>query len=161
MKKNGSSNALLPVALMLVFALCAIMVLLFAADVYSRAVQSFALNDDSRTALAYISEKIHRCDEKGAVSLGSFDGCESLIIRQSTESGTYCTYIYKYEDSLMELFAEEGAVVPASFGSRICSIGSFEMNEIEKGVFSFRCTDSKGTENSAVVSLKSINRFED
>lgn len=158
MNKNRSVNILLPLALMLCFALCAVTVLLFAANVYSSAASGSLLGDTSRTALAYISEKIHRCDENGAVSVGSFDGCDSLIIRQKEDGRDCCTYIYYYGGSLMELFAFEDADVTAAFGSKISELDSFEISMPAQGVFRFSCTDGEGNVSSAVVSLKSTER---
>lgn len=155
MKKSHAINAVLPLALLLLFALCAALVLLFAADVYSNTQNASALNGSSGTMLAYISEKIHRCDEYGSVALGSFDGCESIIISQNINGKNCRTYIYKYEDSLTELFAWEDAPVTAAFGSAIGSIAGFDMQELSPGVFRFSCTDSAGETASVIVSVKS------
>ena len=155
MKRSHAANVLMPLILLLCFALCATAVLLFGADVYSETVSASAMNDNSRTALAYISEKIHRCDENGAVSVGEFDGCECLVIGQNL-NGTACTvYIYEYNNSLMELFAEDGASVSAAFGTEICRISDFSVQELSRGVFRFTCTDTDGMQASAIASVKS------
>jgi len=155
MKKQHAINIVLPLALLLVFAVCAVAVLLFAADVYSETVSASALNDSSRTAVSYISEKIHRCDENVAVSIGSFDGCDSILIMQEYEGRQLCTYIYRYGDSLMELVAQPEAGLSADFGTEICRVSDFSMQQLSECVFRFSCTDISGESSAAIVSVKS------
>lgn len=65
---------LFPAALFLVFAVSALCVMLLAAGIYRQSAVETAKNDVSRTALSYISEKIHQGDSGDAVHLGTFDG---------------------------------------------------------------------------------------
>ena len=73
---------LFPAALFLVFAVSALCVMLLAAGIYRQSAVETAKNDVSRTALSYISEKIHQGDSGDAVHLDTFDGLDALAIRE-------------------------------------------------------------------------------
>ena len=88
---------LFPAALFLVFAVSVLCVMLLAARIYRQSAVETAKNDVSRTALSYISEKIHQGDSGDAVHLGTFDGLDALAIQQTVGDDSYTTYIYLYE----------------------------------------------------------------
>ena len=118
-KHRHMIDLLFPVALFFVFALSALTVLLIAARIYQSTTEHSSLHDTSRTSLSYISEKLHQSDEAGSVSLGTFDGCDALIIQQTHGEHTYYTYIYSYEGKLRELFVKAGVNASASSGMAI------------------------------------------
>ena len=146
---------LFPAALFLVFAVSALCVMLLAAGIYRQSVVETAENDISRTALSYISEKIHQGDTADAVRLGTFDGQEALLIRQTAHADSYTTYIYLYENELKELFIRDGVQAQASAGKSILSLDSLSMEELKNGLFSFTCTDENGKSASTVVAVRS------
>lgn len=107
-QQNHTIDLLFPAALFFVFAVSALSVLLMSTRVYQSVVQRSSLNDPARTSLSYISEKLHQSDSDCLASIGSFDGCEALIIKQSYEDSSYFTYIYVYNQELKEQFVREG-----------------------------------------------------
>ena len=113
-----------------------------------------AKNDVSRTALSYISEKIHQGDSGDAVHLGTFDGLDALAIQQTVGDDSYTTYIYLYEKELKELFIKDGVQARASAGKTILSISDFSMEELKNGLFSFTCTDENGESASTIVAVR-------
>ena len=82
-KRKHMIDYLFPIALFFVFALSALTVLLLAARIYQSTTENSSLNYTSRTSLSYISEKIHQNDMDGKVTIGSFDGCDALIMEQN------------------------------------------------------------------------------
>lgn len=153
-KHGHMIDFLFPVALFFVFTLSALTILLLAAKIYQSTIDHSSLNDTARTSLAYISEKIHRNDAKDSVSIGTFDGCDALILKQTHEKDDYYTYIYTYENELKELFLKEGATADASSGKTILKVKSFTMKPLSENLISFKCIDSKGKTASIVVGLK-------
>ena len=62
-------DLIFPIALFFVFAASSLSVLILAADIYASTTNRMAANDQNRTVLAYISEKIRQNDAQGAVGM--------------------------------------------------------------------------------------------
>lgn len=152
-KNNHMIDFLFPVVLFFVFALCAMTVLLLAANVYRETTETSSLNYTARTSLSYISEKIHQNDEDGNVYVGEFKGNEAIVMEQDT----CVTYIYMYEGSLMELYARKNADVTASSGTKILDVDGFEIKETSKGLISISCTDADGQRAESAIAVRSSN----
>lgn len=147
---------LFPVALFFVFALSALTVILIAARIYQSATKTSSLNYTSRTSLSYINEKIHQNDLNGAITLGSFDGYDALIMKQSIGEDTYCTYIYADNKELKELFIKDGTVADASSGRKILDIQDFSMDQLSNRLLRFSCTDQNNQTSFMVIGIRSM-----
>ena len=112
--RKHSIDFLFPIILFLVFAIAAISVILFAARVYQREVDSARKNYNTRISLEYLTEKVHRSDSMGAVKVGSFGGSDALILEDITSDGQarYVTYIYCLDGALRELYAPPRTRLP-------------------------------------------------
>lgn len=154
-KRQHMIDFLFPVALFFVFALSALTVLLLAARIYQSTTENSSLNYTSRTSLSYISEKIHQNDQGGKITVGTFDGCEALIMEQATGEDTYYTYIYANDKELKELFIKDGAPAKASSGRTILEIRDFSMEQIADNLLRFSCTDKKNQTASTVIGIRS------
>ena len=147
LKQRHMIDFLFPVALFFVFALSALTVILLATQI--------SLNYTARTSLSYISEKVHQNDSRQSISLGTFDGYDSLVLKHQKGGETYYTYIYSCQDELKELFLKEGAKAGASAGQTILKVQDFSMEEVTDGLFSIRCTDESGRTASTLVGVHS------
>lgn len=156
-QQNHMIDFLFPVALFFVFAVSAMTVILLATGIYSSTTEHSSLNYTARTSLSYICEKIHQNDIDGDVAIGSFDGCDSLILKQTHQQDTYQTYIYVYNNELKELFVKEGVSASAKNGRTILAVEDFSMDTLKDGVFRFSCTDSKGYQDTLIVGIRSKN----
>lgn len=154
-KQRHMIDFLFPVALFFVFALSALTVILLATRIYQSTTENSSLNYTSGTSLSYLSEKIHQNDLSQGISLGTFDGCEALVLKQQRGVETYYTYIYCYQDELKELFVKDGAEANAAAGQTILKVKEFTMEEAADGLFSIRCTDEAGQTASALVGVRS------
>lgn len=154
-RKRHMIDVLFPIALFFIFTLSALMVLLFAARIYQSSVENSSRNDTARTALSYIAEKVHQGDTADSVSLGKFDDCDALILKQDYNGDSYTTYIYVYKDALNELFVKDGANAVASNGKKILDVDSFAMEQVNDSLLKFRCVDKNGHTASIVVGLES------
>lgn len=114
-KQRHMIDFLFPVALFFVFSLSALTVILLATRIYKSTTENSSLNYTSRTSLSYISEKIHQHDS-GTISLGTFDGCDAIVLGQEIDGTVYYTYIYSYRNELKEIFLKDGADTDASAG---------------------------------------------
>lgn len=154
LKRRHMIDFIFPIALFFVFALSALTLVLFAARIYRSTTENSSLQYTSRTGLSYISEKIHQNDG-GAITLGSFDGCDALVMEQVFGEETYFTYIYAYQQNLKELFVKEGVVASPADGKTILEIQDFSIRQLSENLFQFDCTDAKNQSGSTIVGVRS------
>lgn len=153
--KKHVIDRIFPFAVFFVFVVSSLWVTLLAANIYQSTTNMEDDNYESRTALSYIAEKIHQGDEAGGISIGTFEGCESLIIKQTYDEKNYLTYIYEKDGELRELFLMEGIQASAEDGRKIMEVQGLKMEEIGDGVFRFSCVSEDGKEPNIVVSTLS------
>lgn len=145
-----------PIALFFVFAASSLSVLILAADVYASTTDRLGINDENRTALSYISEKIRQNDSNGAVNTVSIDDTDCLTL-SAVYNGIPCTtYIYVYDGILKELFINDGIPVSLKDGRDIMQISSLSIDRLEEHVYLFTTVDSTGTESSVIASERSV-----
>ena len=123
--RKHTIDILFPWALFGLLAICGLLVLILAADIYQDTTTMADENYESRTVLSYLTEKIHQNDN-GTVTIGSVDGTDSLIIRQDYDGEEYCTYIFE-ED--------------------------FKMEALENGLLHFSCMSEDGRKMDTVVAV--------
>lgn len=148
---------LFPLALFFVLTATSVALVVLASGTYSRQVQDSEDSFVSRTALSYVTEKIHQADEYGAVYAGTFDGQDAIVICQTYSEQTYMTYLYEYDGYLRELFIQDGVDAKASDGRRILASGSFSFEESQEGLFHLYCTNKDGSISDTYVSIKSTS----
>lgn len=112
-------------ALFGVFAVSALVLITIGADVYHHTVQDMNHNYETRTAVAYITEKVRQNDvyavEGGSnACLTTLDDVPALMLTRSADEETYCTYLYFHEGYLKELYIEKGF----SFGGNTLDAGT-------------------------------------
>lgn len=154
-KRKHMIDFLFPVALFFVFALSALATILLAARIYQDTTEHSALNYTSRTSLSYISEKLHQNDFDGTVSLGSFDGCDAIVMEQKHENEIYYTYIYACGQELKELFIKKDVQASASSGRTILMIEDFSAEQLSDHLLRISCRDQRGQDATAIISIKS------
>ena len=144
-------DVLFVVTLFAVFAICALMLVIIGADVYKKTVSSMDTNYASRTAYAYISEKIRQLDEKDAIEVCSFGDGDAIFIERDIKDRKFYTCLYLYDGSLMELFTDTPELLGPEAGSRIMDMTSFSVSK-EGNLYYIRMTDSSGEETQVYVS---------
>lgn len=132
-KKNLDVGAIGGLIIVCVFAVAMFMTLAFGSLIYKDVSDVMEGQYTVRTAASYLSTRVRQGNARGMVSLGEFDGCEALIIRE--ESATvadeaYLTYIYCWNGYLRELYCVEGSAMLASDGDEIIAADSvsFELD---------------------------------
>lgn len=146
-----------PIALLFVFATSSLVVLVLAANIYSSTTNQIQTNDQNRTSLSYISQKMRQNDMGGDISIEKVDDIDCLTIRSSLNGNSYITYIYEYEGVLKELFVNADVRISLKNGKDIMTIDSLSMYEIDDGLFSFLSTDKGGKTNSLIISERSTS----
>ena len=75
------------------------------------------------------------------MSIQSVDGRDCLALAGNSDGIAYTTYIYEYDGILKELFIRDGVSASLKSGKDIMELESFQMEEIEEGLFRFVFTD--------------------
>lgn len=145
-----------PIALFFVFAVSAMSVLILAANVYASTTSQLRVNDESRTALSYIAEKIRQNDTEGGIAVSSIDGTDCLAMSAVYNQVPCTTYIYEYEGMLKELFVNDGVAVSLKSGRDIMELEALSIRQLEDCIYLFTAVDSEGTESSLIMSERSM-----
>lgn len=153
--RRHSIDILFPLAVLLVFGASSVMAILLAANIYGGSVKSSGQMYNGATALAYVQEKLHQNDSEGAVRLERYDEIPVLVMEQSYQDQRYCTYIYAWEGSLRELFANQDLEFDPSAGRKLLNMEAFSCRWLGEGLLEIRCTDEEGTVSTACVGLLS------
>lgn len=157
-EKKHVIDFLFPLAVFFVLAASSVAIVVLASGFYSRQVKASSDSYSGRTALAYVTEKMHQNDENGAIEDGTFDGENALVIRQRYDEKDYVTYLYAYDGYLRELFIQDGTEAKASDGRKILETKDFEAKEISDGIFHLYCENEDGKKTDTFVSVKSAAR---
>lgn len=139
------------VILFFIFMLSSFLVVLFGAQVYQSITEDSFLGHTSRTAMAYISEKIHQNDLDSGVCLIDDD---TLVLQRTQNDIVYKTYIYAYDGALRELFVRDGVDFSKKDGQAIVSLKQFSIKEVYPGLFRFSCLDDNDQREVIFVSIK-------
>lgn len=145
-----------PIALFFVFAASSLVVLILAADIYGSTTNQLQANDENRTALSYISEKIRQNDTGGALEIINIEGTECLALSADYNDVPHTTYIYEYDGMLKELFVRDDVSVSLEDGKDIMAISSLSISRIDDHLYRFITVDSQGRESSLVASERSV-----
>ena len=148
-------DILFVISLFALFVLSAVFLISIGAGIYSKTMLNMNTNFDSRTAIAYITEKVHQSDDGGNVDIEDFDGCISVKITSVINNLEYITYIYEYDGVLRELTMRSDVVLSPAAGTPIIEVKDFSLNDLSQNLF--RCdVNIDGTETySFYVSVHS------
>lgn len=123
-------DVLFVIGLFSIFALSAVFLITIGADIYRKTVTHMDENFNTRTSLAYITEKLRQADQEDRISLGSIEEHPALILRSESGGITYRTYIYEADGSLQELMMREDLTLSAAAGQPILEVQDFALTRI-------------------------------
>lgn len=128
-QKTHAGSTLFSFLLLLVFTMFTLMLAGTGAAVYKNSTARLNENYTSRTAVAYISEKIRQHNSEEAVFFSAVEDQEALVLREVISEEFYLTYIYYYDGALCELFVREDTVPSLQSGTRIVELESLEIRQ--------------------------------
>lgn len=146
-------DILFVLALFGIFALSAIFLITIGANIYGKTMTNMENNFDTRTALAYITEKVRQSDLENQISVGELDGCPALIISSGTEDNQYKTYLYEYQGSLKELMMKQDIQLSPSAGQDILAVSDFELSPVNDRLINCRITINDGQSYDLFISV--------
>ena len=151
--KEFHINGILVLVLFGVFAVSILMVLLTGAGAYRRLTERGQESYTARTIPQYLSTRVRQADAAGRITVGMFDGVETLELREEIDGTCYVTRIYCYEGYLRELFHAEGLEFLPSDGECVMPAEAAEFS-LQKQMLSAKITTEK-TELELSLSLRS------
>ncbi|MCH1978284.1 DUF4860 domain-containing protein [Lawsonibacter sp. OA9] len=138
-----------------IFVTTATLVIVIGADIYQSAVSSTTSDANVRTALSYVTEKIHQNDRSQGISVSSDEDRDLLLLHDTYQGSDYTTYIYEYEGTLRELTIRASDTPDYGSGQIITEISDFSILQDEQGRFVLSASGDEGKELSAYVFSKS------
>ena len=148
-------DVLFVLALFGIFALAAIFLITIGANIYGKTMTNMENNFDTRTALAYITEKVRQADLENQISVGDLDGCPALIISSGTEENQYKTYLYEYQGSLKELMMKQDIQLSPSAGQDILAVSDFELSPVNSRLINCSITINNEQSYDLFISVHS------
>ena len=152
--KNYIVDLVFTLALFGAFAVSAIMVVYFGAKVYESINASMDRNFTSRTAVAYITEKLRQRDSEGTADIVVLDGKNAIALVKKTDDDIESTYIFSDEGYLKEITVSGEEVPEVSEGVKVMELASFAVKEVAEGVYNVVIIDTAGNTERAYISTK-------
>lgn len=153
-KTNHLIDLIFPIAVFFVFAVSSLAVLVLAANIYENTTNTASRNFTTRTASAYIVEKVRQNDIYGQIEVIKEDGIDYLVFHHAKGSDTlaadslaapaYSIYIYAYEGQLREMRLAENMDPDPAFGTEIAPVAEFRPDIDDTGLMSFSFTFDDG-----------------
>lgn len=125
--KNHSIDSIFAFLLLLIFTLFTLMLAGMGSAIYRSGAAHLNENYTSRTAVAYISEKVRQHDQSEAIRISSVGDLPALEFCDTIDGEAFVTYVYFYEGALCELFLQAARTPDPAMGSRIVELASFEI----------------------------------
>ena len=163
-QKNHSIDSLFSFLLLLVFFLFTVFLAKMGSAIYKSGVSHLNENYTSRTAIAYLTEKVRQHDKSGSIFLTSIEDLPAIAFFDTIEeadgqTGSFLTYVYFSDHALYELFVRESTVPEKALGTPIVELSDFEIEEIrETGtapLLSVTAVSPKGDQLSTLIPLRS------
>jgi len=154
MKKQFKIDRLFALILFAVFAVLVVSLILTGSDVYKKITEKDSSVYDRRTAVQYISAKVHSADVYGSIEEKNIGETNVLVLTEEIDGEIYNTYIYCHNDYIMELFTEADLDFAPENGSKILKAKSVRF-ELEGESLSAEIVHSDDTKEEIMLSLRS------
>lgn len=150
-------DILFVLALFGVFTISALMLVTIGSEVYRHTVDDMGSNYETRTAVAYITEKIRQNDSISSenVSISTLSGVPALTLTQNFNGETYCTYLYLHDGYLKELFMKSDGYLGDNMlaaGQNIMELTDFSIERVSDKLLSIELSTTKENTHKIFVS---------
>ena len=154
--RNGklSVDGVLALVLFGIFALCVLAVLLLGARGYQRLTERGQNSYNRRTAVQYITTRVHQADALSAVSIGCIGSAEALELTEIIDGVSYVTRVYYHDGYIRELYSPATLEFQPNDGERILPAAGLDFT-LENGLLTAEITEADGQTVEVCVSLRS------
>lgn len=143
--------SLMPLLLFFVLALCVLFVSVMGINISKSIAERDSTSYALRTACQYTAVKVQSAPTKDAVTVGSFDGCDALVISESYGDREYLTRIYCHGGYLCELFAATDATLSPSDGEKLLKLESMSVSQ-NADILNICFTENGGDTKTLLIS---------
>ncbi|MCR5831569.1 MAG: DUF4860 domain-containing protein [Lachnospiraceae bacterium] len=161
-KRNKSIvDFLFILALFGAFAITALFVVLFGAQVYKSTVSNMNTNYEKRTAMSYVTEKIRSHDYTGGADVADLrslreDGDHSVLkLYQDVGGKKYVTYMFVADGYLKEYTTDASNDFDYKSGTNILAIKDFSVRKESDSLYHFNIIDMNNEKTEFFVALYS------
>ncbi|MDD6816015.1 MAG: DUF4860 domain-containing protein [Firmicutes bacterium] len=138
----------------LIFAFCAVAMLLYSAAFCQKISQSGEQAWERRTCGQYLEWKIQQMDEAGCISTGTLGGEDALVLTESIEGEDYSTWIYCSSGWMREYFAESSGTPDPDAGTEILEANQMHISQ-DGNLLTIKADLSDGTQVCADICMHS------
>lgn len=150
MKKNSGIDTVVGLFMICVFAACLLFALAAGVRIYKDVSAVMEEQYTSRTAMSYLTTRLHQSDAAGAVELGELAGTPAIVIHRSVDGEDYVTFVYCHEGYITELFCPASESLLPSDGLRVVPALSLELS-LEGDLMRIDCETDGGAETAYVA----------
>lgn len=115
-RKKHSIDVLFMFVLFAIFAVLSVLIIFIGSGVYGRITENKEINEQTRTTLSYITNKVRETDGEDNVFLMEKEGNQVLVLRHEYDDYSSDTWIYEYNSKLMEMTVDAGDEFELRFG---------------------------------------------
>lgn len=127
-RKVSSVTTLFTLLVFLLFSVLSLLLVLTGAKSYRGIVNSMEANQQTRTSLSYVTNKIHAAGA-GEVSLQNAAGRAAIVISSRYGEQDYKTYIYEYNGTVYEWLARADKTFQPGAGDTITAVSAFTVEQ--------------------------------
>lgn len=136
-----------------VFAVFAVLLVLFGAQAYRGAVDETTRHNEQRILQSFIVNAIRADDALEAVTAETIGGVEALRVDYDYDGERYVKRIYCHEGALRELFIEADVEFDPADGEFVCEAEAMTV-AIDKNLITAVITDQYGISHTAQAALR-------
>lgn len=140
-RREYITDLMFVILLLLLFASFGLCVVMIGARVYKNTVNHMEENYSSRTAIAYLEEKIRQNNEMGKIEVTTIEKNQSLLIHSTVNNEEYVTYVYCYDGWLWELYTKASNEVKLGMGQSLVKLNRLSIEELENGLYQIKAGD--------------------
>ena len=141
--------------LFFLFALTAFVLIMIGVRQYKATANAMDYNYEIRTVTSYLREKTRQNSSNSSISIETIDGTNALCLKSTIKDNVYNTYIYYYDDSLREMYIQDGTPFTLNLGQQIVTISGFDMDKTDDGLIIVTISDSFGGTTDMYLSANS------
>lgn len=153
MKKNNLTGVLV-LLVFAVFMVSVLFVLLTGADVVQKLTDRDQRSYQQRTAVQYVTMRVHQADCEGMVEVRKVDDQDVLVLAEMIEGYRYETLVYCADGYLREMFSEAGLDLPLDFGEKVLPAEGF-FAEKQDDTLRLRIDLADGSSQQVILCLRS------
>lgn len=154
-RRNGMLSSLLPLGLVVVFALSSLALALMGGRAYREIQDGVAQSYDSVIASSYLRTKLSQDNLADAAELRTVGTYQVLVLARPSQTGTGTleTRIYVDNGYLKESFGQANAAFDASLGVPVAAVRSCTFDIDDNGLFTASIVCPNGDEVRSVFAL--------